>query len=250
MRDSLPRLTAALTGRYLVKQELGQGGMATVYLAEDLKHGREVAIKVLRPELAVAIGADRFLSEIRTTARLHHPNILPLFDSGDADGQLYYVMPLVEGESLRARLDREHQLPVDDVIRIATEVGEALGYAHARGIVHRDIKPENILLEGGHAVVADFGIARGSAPRTERATRTGVSIGTPTYMSPEQAAADPELDGRSDLYSLACAAGGDEARRGAPRARRRHPSCDGAGTGGPIRFDDGLLRGAPASALR
>src|SRR5689334_8941257 len=177
--------------------------MATVYLADDLRHGRQVAIKVLRPELAVAIGADRFLSEIRTTARLHHPNILPLFDSGDADGQVYYVMPLVEGESLRARLDREHQLPVEDVLPIAAEVGEALGYAHARGIVHRDIKPENILLEGGHALVADFGIARVGATGGERATRTGVTIGTPAYMSPEQAAADPAIDGRSDLYSLA-----------------------------------------------
>jgi serine/threonine-protein kinase len=199
------RLAAALADRYRLERELGQGGMATVYLAQDLKHDRKVAIKVLRPELAMALGPERFLHEIRTTANLRHPHILPLYDSGAADGVLYYVMPLVEGESLRDRLDRQKQLPIDEALLIAREVADALGYAHGRGVVHRDIKPENILLENGHAVVADFGIARAvSAAGGERLTQTGMSIGTPKYMSPEQAAADPELDGRSDLYSLGC----------------------------------------------
>jgi len=210
-----PRLTAALADHYRLERELGAGGMATVYLAEDLKHHRKVAIKVLRPELAAVLGADRFLREIATTANLRHPHILPLFDSGSAgqagsgaEGRppfLYYVMPLVEGESLRDRLNREKQLPIADALQIASEVADALSYAHGRGIVHRDIKPENILLESGHAVVADFGIARAiRAAGGEKLTQTGLSVGTPGYMSPEQAAGEQDLDGRSDLYALAC----------------------------------------------
>jgi len=198
-------LRLALADRYAIERELGQGGMATVYLAEDLKHHRRVAIKVLRPELAATLGAERFLREIELSARLAHPNILPLHDSGAADGYLYYVMPYVEGESLRDRLSREKQLPVDEAVRIAREVADALGYAHARGVIHRDIKPENVLLQSGHAVVADFGIARAvSAAGGERLTETGLAVGTPAYMSPEQASGEPDLDGRSDVYSLGC----------------------------------------------
>ncbi len=205
MTGPTERLATALADRYRLERELGQGGMATVYLALDLKHHRRVAIKVLRPELAAAIGPERFLREIETTASLRHPHIVPLYDSGDAGGFLYFVMPLVEGESLRDRLDREKQLPVGDALTIAREVADALGYAHSRGVVHRDIKPENILLEGGHAVVADFGIARAlSAAGADRLTQTGLSVGTPRYMSPEQAAGDTQLDGRSDIYSLGC----------------------------------------------
>ncbi len=205
MAEALVTLTAALADRYRIERELGAGGMATVYLAEDLRHRRKVAVKVLKPELAASLGTERFLREIETTANLRHPHILPLYDSGSAAGILYYVMPLVEGESLRDRLAREKQLPIADALRIAREVSDALSYAHARGVVHRDIKPENILLEGGHAVVADFGIARAfSAAGGERITQTGLSIGTPLYMSPEQSVGDEEIDGRSDLYSLAC----------------------------------------------
>jgi serine/threonine-protein kinase len=197
------RLTTALAGRYRVDRELGQGGMATVYLAHDVRHDRDVAIKVVHQELAAALGAERFLAEIKTTARLQHPHILPLLDSGDADGLLYYVMPYVAGESLRDRLQREKQLPIEDAVRIAREVADALGSAHAHGIVHRDIKPENILLQGGHALVADFGIALAvqSAGGT-RLTQTGLSLGTPQYMSPEQAMGDMAVDARSDLYAL------------------------------------------------
>jgi tetratricopeptide (TPR) repeat protein len=226
--DQLARLTAALADRYVIVRELGRGGMATVYLAEDLKHGRHVAIKVLRPELAGALGPDRFLREIEIAARLDHPHILPLYDSGrtggptdrrtdsatgtTADGRrptgtdfLYYVMPFVEGESLRDRLKREKQLPLEDALQIAREVADALSYAHSRDVVHRDIKPENILLAGGHARVADFGIARAiTEAGGERLTGTGLAIGTPTYMSPEQASGSYDLDGRSDLYSLGC----------------------------------------------
>jgi len=201
----LPEFATRLADRYRIERILGEGGMATVYLAEDLRHRRPVAIKVLRPELGAALGAERFLREIETTASLRHPHILPLFDSGEAAGLLYYVMPLVEGESLRDRLQREPQLPIDDALSIAREVADALGYAHARGVVHRDIKPENILLEAGHAVVADFGIARAvSVAGGDRLTHTGLAVGTPLYMSPEQAAAEGDLDGRSDLYSLGC----------------------------------------------
>jgi serine/threonine-protein kinase len=198
------QLSAALAGRYRIDRELGQGGMATVYLAEDLKHRRHVALKVLRPELAATIGAERFLAEIATTANLRHPHILPLFDSGDADGALFYVMPYVEGESLRDRLNREKQLPLADALAIALEVADALSYAHGRGVVHRDIKPENILLENGHAVVADFGIAQAVTDSGgERLTQTGMVVGTPLYMSPEQANGEP-VDARSDLYALGC----------------------------------------------
>jgi serine/threonine-protein kinase len=205
MSDSIPRLIAALADRYRIERELGQGGMATVYLAQDLRHHRQVAVKVLRPELSSALGPERFLREIETTANLRHPHILPLYDSGRTDDLLYYVMPFVEGESLRDRLSREKQLPVDDALRITREVADALSYAHSKGVIHRDIKPENILLESGHAVVADFGIAKAiSAAGGQTLTRTGISIGTPQYMSPEQAAGEGDLDGRSDLYSLAC----------------------------------------------
>ena len=204
--DPLSRLTAALAGRYRIQRELGQGGMATVYLAQDLRHDRKVALKVLRPELSAILGANRFLAEIKTTANLQHPHILSLFDSGEADGLVYYVMPFVEGESLRDRLNREHQLPVDEAVRIAREVADALGYAHAAGIIHRDIKPENILLHGGHAMVADFGIAL-AASRTEggsRMTETGMSLGTPFYMAPEQAMGEREITAKADIYALGC----------------------------------------------
>ena len=199
-------LAAALADRYRIERELGAGGMATVYLAEDLRHGRKVAIKVLKPELAAVIGAERFVREIRTIATLQHPHILGLIDSGEADGTAYYVMPYVEGESLRDRLNREKQLPVPDAIRIATEVASALDYAHRHGVIHRDIKPENILLHDGSALVADFGIALAvsSAGGGTRMTETGMSLGTPHYMSPEQAMGEREIGPRSDVYALGC----------------------------------------------
>ncbi len=197
------RLAAALADRYRIERELGAGGMATVYLGHDLRHDRKVAIKLLKPELAAVIGAERFLSEIRTTANLQHPHILPLFDSGEADGFLFYAMPFVEGESLRDRLAREKQLPVGDAVRIATEVASALDYAHRHGVIHRDIKPENILLHDGSALVADFGIAlAASKAGGTRITETGMSIGTPHYMSPEQAMGEREITARSDIYAL------------------------------------------------
>ncbi len=221
------QLVAALADRYRLERELGQGGMATVYLAEDLKHHRRVAVKVLRPELAASLGSERFLSEIATTASLQHPHILPLFDSGatspgrqvasaeesasaivapwrHGDVFLYYVMPYIDGESLRDRLTRERTLPVEEAVRLAREVADALTYAHAHDVIHRDIKPENILLQSGHAIVADFGIARAlRAAGNERMTQTGMAVGTPAYMSPEQSAGERDLDGRSDLYALA-----------------------------------------------
>ena len=201
--DLLDRLKTALADRYAIEREIGAGGMATVYLAEDLKLHRKVALKVLRPELAAALGPERFLREIEIAAKLHHPHILPLHDSGEVDGFLYYVMPYVEGESLRDRLNREKQLPLDDALQLAREVVDALSYAHSHNVIHRDIKPENILLEAGHAVIADFGIARAvTAAGGERLTETGVSIGTPHYMSPEQCEGASDIDGRTDIYAL------------------------------------------------
>jgi serine/threonine-protein kinase len=201
----LDRLKAALADRYAIQRELGRGGMATVYLALDLKHHRPVALKVLRPELADALGPDRFLREIDLSARLTHPHILPLHDSGNAGGFLFYVMPFVEGESLRDRLSREKQLPLDDALQIAREVADALSYAHSHDVIHRDIKPENILLQSGHAVVADFGIARAiTTAGGDRITETGLVLGTPAYMSPEQSIGEPAIDGRSDVYALGC----------------------------------------------
>ena len=198
------QLNASLAKRYAIERELGEGGMATVYLAQDVKHKRKVALKVLKPELGAVLGVERFLSEIQVTANLQHPNLLPLFDSGEADGLLFYVMPFVEGESLRARLDREKQLPIDEAVRIAVAIAGALEYAHDNGVIHRDMKPENVLIQAGQPVIADFGIAlavrnAGGA----RVTQTGISLGTPQYMSPEQATGDRVIDGRTDIYSLA-----------------------------------------------
>ncbi len=206
MNPAPARLIAALDGRYGIGAPIGAGGMATVYRANDERHDREVALKVLRPELAEALGRDRFLREIRLAARLTHPHILPLHDSGDAAGVLWFTMPLVQGDTLRDRLDRERKLPVEDAIRILSEVADALDYAHRHGIVHRDIKPENILLHEGHAIVADFGIGKAvdaAASESNSFTQVGVTVGTPTYMSPEQAAGEP-IDGRSDLFALGC----------------------------------------------
>ena len=205
MPDVPPALEGALAGRYRIERVLGEGGMATVYLAEDLRHRRPVALKVLRPELAHALGPERFQREIETAARLQHPHILGVHDSGDADGQLWFAMPYVEGESLRGRLEREKQLPVEEALRIVREAADALDYAHRHGVVHRDIKPENILLADGHALVADFGIARAlgaAAGAGEKLTQTGTSVGTAAYMSPEQAAGEAEIGPRSDIYSL------------------------------------------------
>ena len=206
MSDSVTRLNAALEGRYAIERELGEGGMATVYLADDLKHERKVALKVLKPELAAVVGAERFLAEIKTTANLQHPHILPLFDSGEADSFLFYVMPHVQGESLRERIDREKQLGVDDALAITQKVAGALDYAHGNGVVHRDIKPGNILLSAqGEPLVADFGIALAVAQAGGgRITETGLSLGTPHYMSPEQATGDRDVDPRSDVYALGC----------------------------------------------
>ncbi|MBA2291781.1 MAG: serine/threonine-protein kinase [Gemmatimonadales bacterium] len=198
------RLTAALADRYTIERELGQGGMATVYLAHDIKHDRKVAIKVLRPELSAVIGAERFLREIKTIATLQHPHILGLIDSGEVSGTAYYVMPFVEGESLRDRLNREKQLPIGDAVRLATEVAGALDYAHRHGVIHRDIKPENIMLHDGSALVADFGIALAASTAGTRMTETGMSLGTPHYMSPEQAMGEREITARSDVYALGC----------------------------------------------
>ncbi|MFN8582866.1 MAG: protein kinase [Gemmatimonadaceae bacterium] len=204
MTRQTDRLTTALAGRYRIERELGQGGMATVYLAHDVRHDRKVAIKVLKPELAAVLGAERFVQEIKTTAALSHPHILPLFDSGEAGGFLYYVMPYIEGETIREKLNRETQFGIDEAVRITTEVADALDYAHRHGVIHRDIKPENILLHDGRPMVMDFGIALAvSAAAGGRMTETGLSLGTPHYMSPEQATADKAITARSDVYSLA-----------------------------------------------
>ena len=196
----IERLAAALSDRYRVVRELGTGGMAKVYLAHDIKHDRDVAIKVLHPDLGAALGSERFLSEIKTTARLQHPHIVPLLDSGDADGLLYYVMPVVTGETLRARLELEKQLPIPEAVRIAREIASALDYAHRQGVIHRDIKPENVLLHDGQALVADFGIALAvQTAGGQRMTQTGLSLGTPQYMSPEQAMGERNIDARTDV---------------------------------------------------
>ena len=205
MSEIIERLTAALAGRYRIERELGTGGMATVYLAHDEKHDRKVALKVLKPELAAVIGAERFLNEIKVTANLQHSHITPLFDSGEADSFLYYVMPYVEGESLRDKLDRQKQLGVEEAVEVTKAVASALDYAHRHDVVHRDIKPANIMLQDGDPVVMDFGIALAvSQAGGARITETGLSLGTPYYMSPEQATGDRDVDGRSDIYSLGC----------------------------------------------
>src|SRR5687768_6615396 len=196
-------LGAALQDRYTIEREIGRGGMATVYLARDIRHNRPVALKVLNPELGAVLGVERFLAEIEVTANLQHPNLLPLFDSGEANGLLFYVMPFVQGESLRARLEREKQLPVDEAVRIAAAIAGALDYAHRHKVIHRDLKPENILMQEGQPLIADFGIALAvSNAGGARITQTGLSLGTPQYMSPEQATGDRVVDGRTDIYSL------------------------------------------------
>jgi serine/threonine-protein kinase len=201
--DAARRLAAALSDRYRIERELGAGGMATVYLAHDLKHERKVALKVLKPALAAVLGAERFVQEIRITASLQHPHILPLFDSGEADGFLYYVMPYIDGETLRDKLDRETQLGIEEAVRITTQVADALDYPHRNGVIHRDIKPENILLHDGRPMVADFGIALAlSAAAGGRMTETGLSLGTPHYMSPEQATAEKEITGSDDFQLI------------------------------------------------
>ena len=203
--DLQQRLAAALAGRYSIEREVGRGGMATVYRAEDMKHRRPVAVKILHPHIAAHLGSERFLREIQIAARLSHPHILSLIDSGSADGLLFYIMPFIQGESLRERLNRTGRLPVGEALQIGRDVASALGYAHSQGVVHRDIKPENVMIYEGEAMVTDFGIAKGlSAAGSENLTQTGSTVGTPAYMSPEQAAGEDELDGRSDLYSLAC----------------------------------------------
>ncbi|MFL5604938.1 MAG: protein kinase domain-containing protein, partial [Gemmatimonadaceae bacterium] len=202
--DRIDDLNSSFEGKYRIDRELGSGGTATVYLAEDLKHHRRVAIKVLRDDLSASVGTERFLREIEIAAHLQHPNILPLLDSGEAGGRLFYVMPFVEGQSLRDRLAREHELPVGEAVRLIVEVVDALAYAHARGVVHRDVKPDNVMLSGRHALIADFGVARAisSATNPSQITSLGVALGTPSYMSPEQATADPSVDHRTDIYAV------------------------------------------------
>jgi serine/threonine-protein kinase len=203
LANAADHLSSAVADRYRIERELGVGGMATVYLAEDLKHGRMVALKVLKPELSAAMGSDRFPREIKTVAQFNHPHILSLYDSGEVQGFLYYVMPFVDGESLRDRLAREKQLPFTDSIRILGEVADALAYSHARGVVHRDIKPGNVLLSGRHAVVTDFGVAKAlSASAADRTTTVGIAIGTPQYMAPEQAMGETDIDHRADIYAI------------------------------------------------
>ena len=203
MTDQLERVSAALGASYRIEREIGMGGMATVYLAHDLKHDRKVALKVLRPELTAAMGTDRFPREIHIIAQLQHPHIVPLYDSGESGGFLYYVMPFVEGESLRARLSRTGRLSVSETVRLLHEIADALAYAHARGIVHRDIKPDNVMLSGRHAAVTDFGVAKAvSAAGGDKLTTVGIAVGTPQYMAPEQAMAEPVIDHRADLYAL------------------------------------------------
>lgn len=204
MTDSQSRLTEALAGQYNIEREVGAGGMATVYLAHDVKHDRKVALKVLREDLSASLGGGRFLREIKIAAQLQHPHILPLLDSGEAAGLFYFVMPYIKGQSLRERIEREGELPVHEAVRLITEVVDALVEAHAHGVVHRDIKPDNVMLSGRHALVTDFGVAKAISEATGRNTVTtlGVAVGTPTYMSPEQAAADPHVDHRSDIYSV------------------------------------------------
>ncbi len=256
--DSYGALAAALADRYAFERELGRGGMATVYLATDLRHDRPVALKVLHPQLAASLGPERFLREIKLAARLQHPHILTVLDSGDAGGRLWFTMPFIEGESLRDRLVREKQLAVEDAVRIAREAADALDYAHRHGVIHRDIKPENILLSDGHALVADFGIAR-ALGGDEHLTETGMAIGTPAYMSPEQAAGERDLDARTDIYSLGTVlyemlageppfAGADDAGDGGAAALERGAEraavpAGGAGVGGP-----GGAEGAGAGA--
>src|SRR5512146_268361 len=235
MAELRNRLEAALAGRYTIGREIGRGGMAIVFLARDLRHGRDVALKVLRPELAVTLGPERFLQEIRLAAGLAHPHILPLHDSGEADGLLFYVMPFVPGESLRDRLEREGQLPLVDALTIAREIADALDYAHRAGVVHRDIKPENILLQEEHAVVSDFGIARAISAAGARVTAVGTTVGTPDYMSPEQGEGKGPLDGRSDIYSLGCVL--FEMLAGMPPAALTPPEGPAAG---PLRARDRL----------
>ena len=203
MADRLDHISAALSGSYRVEREVGVGGMATVYLAHDLKHDRKVALKILRPELTAAMGTDRFPREIHIIAQLQHPHILPLYDSGEVQGFLYYVMPYVEGESLRAKLARTGPLPINEAVRLLHEITDALAYAHARGIVHRDIKPDNVMISGRHAAVTDFGVAKAvSASAGDKLTTVGIAVGTPQYMAPEQAMAEPNIDHRADLYAL------------------------------------------------